>query len=207
MDSVCLICGKVKAGSEDEVCSQCSKSCYAASLKMKRSKEWYPLGIKMTWNEAEEAARQTMDMFPLFEDYRVEEIPFSLKDGKKKKNGAAPLKAKELKERMSSHSGIQLVDIRENEEVQTGMLPGAMHIPIKEIPYKIADFEEGKEYVLYCSAGYRSPYICNFLRDHGVNAFHLEGGMMAWKGAGFVVPLITGTLRAVNKLKKAGKGT
>lgn len=205
MDMICLVCGKEKIDSKEMVCSHCSKSCFAVSLQMKRSKEWYALGIKMTRTEAERTAVQTMDRFPLFEDFRVEEIPFTL-NSDKKKNGAAPVKVKELKERISTHSGIRLVDIREIEEVKTGMLPGAIHIPIKEIPHKIQEFEEGIEYVLYCSAGYRSPYVCDFLRDHGVNAFHLEGGMMAFKGAGFVLPLVTGTLKAVNRIKKAGKG-
>ncbi|WP_299742307.1 rhodanese-like domain-containing protein [uncultured Rossellomorea sp.] len=204
-NNVCTICTESHVELKDGLCRNCRQSCFSISLKMKRSKEWYALGIKSTKEEAEAAAKQTMDMFPLFETYRVEEIPFTLKEHKGKRGGVVAVKPKDLKEQLKANDAIQLLDVRESFEVESGMLPGAIHIPIKELPSKLNELEKGKKYVVYCSAGYRSPYICEFLRDNGFSASHLEGGMIAWKGAGFILPIVTGTLKTVSKWKRQGR--
>jgi rhodanese-related sulfurtransferase len=81
-----------------------------------------------------------------------------------------------------------LLDVREDMEWAAGRIAGAIHIPMNEVPARIA-YEPGSitpetELVVLCKVGGRSAQVTAWLRHHGYNAVNLEGGMLAWDGAG-----------------------
>ncbi|MFM8691530.1 MAG: rhodanese-like domain-containing protein [Limnohabitans sp.] len=97
-------------------------------------------------------------------------------------------------------SGMQIVDIRDVRELEReGTLPGALLAPRgmlefwvdPDSPYfKPVFADEGKEFVLFCGAGWRSALATKTLRDMGMtNVAHIEGGFAAWKKA--LAPMVT----------------
>lgn len=87
----------------------------------------------------------------------------------------ASLLANELKPTM--------IDVREEKELSNGVLEGVIHIPMQDIPAKLAELESEKEnmVVLICRTGNRSNHVGGFLEQNGFNyVINLVGGMNAW---------------------------
>ncbi|MBK6006216.1 rhodanese-like domain-containing protein [Ramlibacter ginsenosidimutans] len=115
----------------------------------------------------------------------------------------------QVRERLGT-PGVQLVDIRDIRELQAeGTVPGSIHAPRGMLefwvdpasPYFKPVFgDEGKEYILFCGAGWRSALATKTLQDMGMrNVAHIDGGFTDWKKQG--AP--TETLEE-RKAKKAG---
>lgn len=88
----------------------------------------------------------------------------------------------ELQKKLEAGEKLELVDVREDDEVAQGMIPGAKHIRMGDIPMNLDHFEEDKEYILICRSSQRSENVGYFLHDHGVKVRNMVGGMLAWKG-------------------------
>jgi rhodanese-related sulfurtransferase len=77
-----------------------------------------------------------------------------------------------------------VLDVREPDEWEAGHIPGALHIPLGEVPARLADLPESGEVVVVCRSGGRSARATNWLNQNGYEAINLEGGMGAWASAG-----------------------
>ncbi len=86
---------------------------------------------------------------------------------------------------------LQVVDIRDVRELQhEGTVPGSFHAPRGMLefwvdpasPYfKKVFADEGKEFVLFCGAGWRSALAAKTLQDMGMaNVAHIDGGFTEW---------------------------
>ena len=76
--------------------------------------------------------------------------------------------------------GTHIVDIREDEEVSAGMVPGAQHVPMDELladPGRIAGHGE---VALYCRSGVRSARACAQLQAQGTWVSSISGGYLAY---------------------------
>jgi rhodanese-related sulfurtransferase len=83
---------------------------------------------------------------------------------------------------------IRLIDVRRDEEVAEGMIPGAEHIMLDDFDPAALDLSDGREVVLYCRSGRRSGIAAERLAEHtGETARHLDGGILAWEEAGLPV--------------------
>jgi rhodanese-related sulfurtransferase len=96
----------------------------------------------------------------------------------------------EVRARMGAPD-LQIVDIRDIRELQAeGTVPGSYHAPRgmlefwvdPESPYfKKVFAEAGKEFVLFCGAGWRSALAARTLQDMGMrNVAHIDGGFTEW---------------------------
>lgn len=83
-----------------------------------------------------------------------------------------------------------VVDVREQDEWDAGRAPGALHIPLSELPERLADLPED-ELLVVCRSGGRSARATAWLTHNGYDARNLDGGMKAWSVAG--LPLTAGT--------------
>lgn len=91
------------------------------------------------------------------------------------------LTPQELKEKLDSNADVLLIDIREDWEREEYNI-GGIHIPMGEIPARLADIPKNKEVVLYCEKGIRSTIAIQRLETLGFhNLINLSGGMKAWK--------------------------
>lgn len=84
--------------------------------------------------------------------------------------------------------GAVLIDVREPWESDEMRIPGAMMMPLSEIPGRLSEIPEGRDIFMYCRAGGRSARAAQFLREHGrPRAYNVSGGIDAWKEAGLPI--------------------
>ncbi|MDO9400120.1 MAG: rhodanese-like domain-containing protein [Polaromonas sp.] len=85
---------------------------------------------------------------------------------------------------------VQIVDIRDVRELAGGTVVGAFHAPRGMLefwvdpasPYHKSLFaDEGKEFILFCGAGWRSALAAKTLQEMGMsNVAHIDGGYAEW---------------------------
>ena len=82
-------------------------------------------------------------------------------------------------------AGAYLLDVREPDEWAAGHAPGAHHLPMMEVPARIAEIPSDADVVVVCRSGGRSAQVTAYLMQHGWdNVRNLAGGMGAWQDAG-----------------------
>jgi rhodanese-related sulfurtransferase len=89
---------------------------------------------------------------------------------------------KELQEKKDEYV---IIDVRESDELEQGVIADAIHMPLEQLVRKtrhgdINDLKE-KKICTYCSGGYRGNMAADELNKHGFNAVTLDGGYLAWK--------------------------
>ena len=83
--------------------------------------------------------------------------------------------------------GALVLDVREGDEVEQGVVPGAVHIPRGFLEFRIEEFAADRErpIVVYCAGGGRSAFAAKSLADLGYrDVVSLAGGFNGWKSAG-----------------------
>ena len=82
-----------------------------------------------------------------------------------------------------------LVDVRTPGEFGGGHVPGAVNIPLDQLPNRLAELEsyKGGEVHLVCRSGGRSGRAAQLLAGEGYQAVNVAGGTLAWQAAGFAV--------------------
>ena len=96
----------------------------------------------------------------------------------------------------ASRNGSQkpvVIDVREQDEVEQGIIPGAIHIPRGFLESRVEQYvpDHDTPLVAYCASGNRSAFAAETLQQMGYQRVtSLKGGFGAWKDAGFkfVVP-------------------
>jgi NADPH-dependent 2,4-dienoyl-CoA reductase/sulfur reductase-like enzyme/peroxiredoxin family protein/rhodanese-related sulfurtransferase/TusA-related sulfurtransferase len=77
----------------------------------------------------------------------------------------------------SLKSDQQLLDIRETEETELGLIPNAIHIPLGELRSRLNELDRSKEILTFCSVGLRSYFASRILKLNGFNRVrNLNGG-------------------------------
>ena len=82
---------------------------------------------------------------------------------------------------------LQLVDARTSLEFRQGTIGGARHAPLTEMPGSLQRLvlDPGTPVLVLCLSGHRSLPGTRWLRARGFEAYSLQGGILAWKKAGF----------------------
>ncbi len=81
--------------------------------------------------------------------------------------------------------GRRVLDVRRAREWTDFHLDGATHIPLAELPERLAELDRGAEWVVVCAGGYRSGIAVSLLQRAGFGAVaNGVGGMDAWRKAG-----------------------
>lgn len=87
-----------------------------------------------------------------------------------------------------------IVDVREHYEFAQGHIPGATLRPLSAFdPQDMPETPEGKNLLLHCAVGVRCGHAAMALirAGHPGPIHRIEGGFMAWQGAG--APYNTGS--------------
>jgi rhodanese-related sulfurtransferase len=83
---------------------------------------------------------------------------------------------------------VLLVDVRNDDEVALGIIPGAMHIQLALLPLQYDKLLSANTVVFYCHSGVRSAHAADFAVNKGVkDVFNLVGGIVAWGKAGYAL--------------------
>ena len=89
-----------------------------------------------------------------------------------------------LKSMLDRGEDVQIIDIREDYELETEGKIGGLHIPMGELMGRIDQLREDVPVVFHCRSGKRSENMLNFLKMKNLyadNYFNLIGGINAWK--------------------------
>ena len=76
-----------------------------------------------------------------------------------------------------------IIDVREKNETDAGLLPGAKHVPRGFLELRIEEAvpDRGADVVLYCASGTRSLLAARTLKEMGYTKLrNLKGGILAW---------------------------
>ncbi len=81
--------------------------------------------------------------------------------------------------------GHLLLDVREPAEVAEQGVPGALAIPLGDLPRELARLDPNATIDVICKSGGRSARAAALLREHGfAGAQSIAGGILAWAAAG-----------------------
>lgn len=122
------------------------------------------------------AERHVADVDRLVDDYL------------KVKDSLEPVPAHELLDRVREGL-VTVLDVRPTEEYASGHLPGSINIPLDELEKHLDELDPDNEIIAYC----RGPHcVLAFdavakLREKGITARRLDGGLPEWKLEGFPV--------------------
>jgi rhodanese-related sulfurtransferase/predicted transcriptional regulator len=100
----------------------------------------------------------------------------------------SPVDRETLIQRVQSREVI-VIDVRPTEEYQTGHIPGALGIPVKDLRRRLAELPRNKDIVAYC----RGPYCVlaidavRLLRSRGRRAFRLDASVHDWRARGLAL--------------------
>ena len=83
-----------------------------------------------------------------------------------------------------------LLDVREHWEVEICALPGAVNLPMGEVPHRLGELPSDRTIVVICHHGMRSLQVTHFLRSRGFEATqNLAGGVDSWaRAVDFTMP-------------------
>lgn len=91
------------------------------------------------------------------------------------------IKATDLKAMIDRGEEVQIIDIREIHEVDSGEI-GAIHIPMAEVMNRLDELRKDVPVVMYCKSGQRAGAMVHVLRNEKSmnNVVSLCGGIQAW---------------------------
>ena len=105
-------------------------------------------------------------------------------------NGCIDKRAEDIYKMLTEEpSQIILLDVRtkaeyEEEHIQIEGVE-TKNIPLSEIEERLNELNKSKVLIVYCRSGVRSRQACEILAQHNFTVFNLEGGITAWKAAGY----------------------
>lgn len=100
---------------------------------------------------------------------------------------APQIKPSDLKD-LQQREDILLIDVRTNAEFERSRISGAIHIPLRDIEdgsgiktIEALQKKQSKKIVTYCHSGQRSHRAIDRLRQAGISATNLTGGIVKWR--------------------------
>jgi rhodanese-related sulfurtransferase len=79
-----------------------------------------------------------------------------------------------------------IIDVRTEDEFESGKIPGALNIDIYKgqgFIYRVEELDKAKNFYVYCAAGVRSANACGVMQQLGFeNVYNLLGGFSNWEG-------------------------
>ncbi|MBA9028941.1 MULTISPECIES: rhodanese-like domain-containing protein [Bacillaceae] len=90
--------------------------------------------------------------------------------------------AKEVEILLDEGKILNIIDVREVDEVAAGKIPGAVNIPLGLVEFRMDELDKSKEYIMICRSGGRSGRAIQILENYGYNVINMAGGMLAWEG-------------------------
>ena len=99
-----------------------------------------------------------------------------------------PVAREELLERVG-RGGVVVIDVRPADEYEVGHIAGALSIPLDELRGRLSEIPRDAEVVAYCRGPFcvLAPQAMDVLRDAGLRARRLDGGLPEWRAEGHPV--------------------
>lgn len=88
----------------------------------------------------------------------------------------------EVEQQLAAGVKLNIIDVREVDEVKEGKIASAIHIPLGLIEFRMHELDKNQEYVMVCRSGNRSGLAARFLEGQGFSVINMLGGMMNREG-------------------------
>lgn len=99
----------------------------------------------------------------------------------------ADLTQQEWASQLEKDENAVILDVRTEEEVNEGYIPGAINLDIhhgQDFIDALKELDSEKHYYVYCRSGGRSGQACSIMNQLGIaNTYNLMGGFSNWDGA------------------------
>lgn len=89
---------------------------------------------------------------------------------------------KEVESQLNERKELNIIDVRETDEVAEGKIPGAVNIPLGLVEFRMHELDKSEEYIIVCRSGGRSGRASQLLDSHGFQVVNMTGGMLSWEG-------------------------
>jgi rhodanese-related sulfurtransferase len=83
--------------------------------------------------------------------------------------------------------GAQVVDVRGEPEHEASHVAGAQNIRLDQLSAETSQLDRDRPVVFYCRSGQRSSMAADAFRASGWDAYHVDGGLLAWAEAGLPI--------------------
>ncbi len=99
-----------------------------------------------------------------------------------------PVGREDLLDRVRKRDVI-VIDVRPSEEYEAGHVVGAISVPLEELTSRLAGIPRDAEVVAYCRGPFcvLAPQALDIMREAGIHARRLDGGLPEWRAAGHPV--------------------
>lgn len=136
-------------------------------------------GTRVYYRLADEGVSRFLGEFQAFADGRLADLREAVRSRLGSLEGVT---ADELADRLAD-PGTVVVDVRSAADYAAGHLPGAISVPMAELPGRLEGLPREAEIVAYCGGPYCvvSPDAVRLLRAHGYDAHPLDGGYLGWR--------------------------
>lgn len=111
--------------------------------------------------------------------------------------GAAILSMQELQDRLAV-GGVCVVDVRPEKEFLSGHIPGAISLPLVELPQHLHELPAASPIVAYCRGPFSvlADLAVHHMQEHGLAAQRLEWGFAEWVARGLPIEISTAQLES-----------
>lgn len=103
-----------------------------------------------------------------------------------KQNSMSDLSQNEWAQALTEQQQAVVLDVRTQEEFESGYIPKAINIDIQmgqSFIDEINSLDKNKFYYVYCRSGARSSQAVQLMRELGFNdTYNLLGGILEWEG-------------------------
>ncbi len=113
--------------------------------------------------------------------------------------------ASELLHRLDRDEVTYLLDVRTPEEFEAWHVPGAVNLPLAELPHHLNRIPRTAQVFTMCAAGARSASAALLLEQRFYDATSIEGGMAAWANVYDEATVNVGRATIV-QVRRRGKG-
>ncbi|MBK8990050.1 MAG: rhodanese-like domain-containing protein [Chloroflexi bacterium] len=93
----------------------------------------------------------------------------------------------EAQRRLKTERDLIILDVRQPAETQSGIVPGALLIPLTDLGRRLDELPRDKPILTICASSHRSPMAARRLAKAGYTVTDVAGGMGAWTQAGLPI--------------------
>ena len=91
------------------------------------------------------------------------------------------LTAEQVQEKLTTPGVLLVVDVRKPPEYAIAHIPGAVNIPLAELPQRLNEVRSDSGVLVYCLNGSRTRKAEHILYENNINdVYHLEGAFEMW---------------------------
>jgi rhodanese-related sulfurtransferase/DNA-binding transcriptional ArsR family regulator len=168
--------------------SVASTSQHLQVLRAARLVEAEKKGLYVTYRLADDMVHDLMTDLRLIAQHRLAEVEQLRRQVQEQGAHLTRLSADELRECLAG-GDVVVLDVRPAEEYQAGHLPGAVLIPLDELPGRLEELPRDRPIVAYCRGEYclMARQAVDLLQRHGYVARYVDEGVRELQAEGLAV--------------------